>query len=219
MKVKPTRKRVLGRVGGVLLDALMASTRYEVQRSEPLEALRGRGQPVIFVLWHGRLLPLAYLHRAQGIVALISRSGDGEYITGVLERWGYVPVRGSSSRGGTAALRELVRLGRAGRSIAVTPDGPRGPRQTMKPGPLIAAQLTGMPVLPIAAGTRRAWWAESWDRFLVPKPFATIHVAYGEPTFVPREADEAEIERLARVVEGELNRLVAEVDARAAADR
>lgn len=215
---KPTRHRALGRAAGVLIDALMASTRFEVQRGEILEELQDRDQPVIFVLWHGRLLPLTYYHRARGIVAMVSRSGDGEYITGVLDHWGYDTVRGSSSRGGTAALRELVRHGRVGRSLAVTPDGPRGPRQTMKPGALIASQLTGLPLLPLAAGTRRAWWTRSWDRFLVPKPFATIHVAYGEPVHVPRKADPAEIERLARVVESQLNQLVAEVDARAAAD-
>jgi lysophospholipid acyltransferase (LPLAT)-like uncharacterized protein len=121
-------------------------------------------------------------------------------------------VRGSSSRGGAAALLQMVRLLREGVSLAVTPDGPRGPRQKMKTGPLVAAQRAGVPLIPVTAGTDSAWWFEGWDRFLVPRPFARIRMVYGQPMFVPAEADEAEVERLALELEGRLNGLTEQVD-------
>jgi lysophospholipid acyltransferase (LPLAT)-like uncharacterized protein len=210
-------KHAIGaRAAGRLLDAILGTVRFEVTGRERFAAGREQG-PVIFMVWHGRLLPLTYLHRAEGLVALISRSADGEVIARVVEHWGYQVVRGSSSRGGTVALRELVRHARAGRSLAITPDGPRGPRQKMKPGALLAAQLTGAPLIPSAAGTARAWWFEGWDRFLVPKPFARIHVAYGAPVVVPRDADAAELARIGGAVEESMNGLVRAVDQAAAA--
>ncbi|HEY8484964.1 MAG TPA: lysophospholipid acyltransferase family protein [Longimicrobiales bacterium] len=206
------RYRLAGVVGRAVLGTLFATTRFEVGGDTSFRALLARGQPVIYLLWHGRLLPLAYLHRRERIMTLASPSRDGEYIARFLAGWGYGVVRGSSSRRGAAAVRELVRHVRSGWSLAITPDGPRGPRQRMKLGPLVVAQLSGAPLVPVAAGTDRAWWFESWDRFLVPQPFARIRVAYGAPYEVPRDADEAELERRARVLEAELNRLVSAVD-------
>ncbi|HEX6939615.1 MAG TPA: lysophospholipid acyltransferase family protein [Longimicrobiales bacterium] len=204
--------RTAGWAGSVVLDALFGSATFEVVDDAHYAPIRERGEPCIFVTWHGRLLPAVYHRRHEGITALVSRSKDGEYIARVLRHWGYETVRGSSSRGGARAVRELVRAARAGRSLAISPDGPRGPRQKMKPGALAVAQATGMPVVPIAAGTDRAWWVEGWDRFLVPKPFARIRVAYGVPQFVPRNADAAEVAALARCLEAELDRLLEVVD-------
>lgn len=193
------------------LDPLLATVRFRVRGEEHLLGLAGR--PFIFVLWHGRLLPLTYRHRRQGISTLISASRDGEHIARVVRRWGYRVVRGSSSSGGGEALRRLVRELRRGRLLAITPDGPRGPRQRLKPGAVMAARLGGAPLLPLSAGCSRAWWLGGWDRFLVPKPFAAVRVAYGEPHVVPRDADEAELERARVRLERDLNRLTAEVDA------
>ena len=206
------RFRLAGSVGGRVLDGLFRTATFDVIGEENYAPVRDRGTPCFMVIWHGRLLPAGYYHRGRGMVGLISRSEDGEYIARVLRRWGYDAVRGSSSRGGMPALREIVRLARSGRTIAITPDGPRGPRQKLKPGVLAAARATGLPMVPVAAGADRAWWFESWDRFLVPQPFARIRVAYGAPYEVPRDADEAELERRARVIEAELNRLVDTVD-------
>lgn len=206
------RYTIAGLAGSTLLGALHKTARFEVEGAEHYRQFTEAGRPVIFVLWHGRLLPLAYHHRHQDLVALVSRSKDGEYIARVLERWGFDPVRGSSSRGGGTALRQLVRRARGGRTLTLTPDGPRGPRQRMKPGALIAAQMSGLPLIPVAAGADRGWWFESWDRFLVPKPGARIRVAYGEPYFVPRDADTAALEEHGRTLEAALNRLTEEVD-------
>lgn len=202
-----------GVAGTALLNTLLATVRVRIRDPEPRI-----GGPVIYTLWHGRLLPLTYLHRNQHITTLISRSADGEYIARVVERWGYDVARGSSSRGGSEALRELVKAGRSGSSLAITPDGPRGPRQKLKRGVLTAAQLTGLPLVPMSAGCARAWWPEGWDRFLVPKPFATLHVRYGAPLYVPRDADEATLSVLERQAEAALNDLTERVDADARAD-
>lgn len=206
------RYAIIGAAGGALLDALLATTRFDVDAPATYRALREARKPIVHILWHGRLLPLSYLHRGEGIATLISRSADGEYIARVVEHWGYHTTRGSSSRGGSRALRELVAHVRNGRSLAITPDGPRGPKGRLKGGAITAAQLTGAPMVPVAAGASRAWWIEGWDRFMVPKPFARIRVTYGEPIDVPRDADAGRLEAIRRHAESELDRLTREVD-------
>jgi lysophospholipid acyltransferase (LPLAT)-like uncharacterized protein len=201
-----------GALGKHLLDALLASVRFRLVTPEPHKELVRSGG-VIYTLWHGRLLPLTYLHRGQNIATLISQSSDGEYIARVVERWGYTAARGSSSRGGSGALREMVKLARTGRSMAITPDGPRGPRQQLKPGVLTLAQLTGQPMIPMSASATRAWWVDArWDLFLVPKPFATVFVRYAEPVYVPREADAARLTEIGKEVEATLIKLTEATD-------
>lgn len=208
------RYSVVKHAGGALLDALMHTTRQHVTNERVYRERMEQGQPVIFALWHGRLLPLGFLHRGQDIVCLASRSADGEYITRVLQHWGFGVVRGSSSAGGDAAFRELIRAVRGGRSVAVTPDGPRGPRERLKPGVLQLAQMTGAPLVPLAAAASRSWWFVSWDRFLVPQPFARLHVEYGEPIFVQR--DEPDLTAVTARAEAALADLMTRVEAAAA---
>lgn len=208
----PLQARLMSRFGGALLTALMATTRFERTGTDVYDAWLAPRRPAVYVLWHGRLLPCSYFHRDHGLATLISQHRDGDYIAGVVERWGFRIVRGSSSRGGAAALLQMVRLLREGVGLAITPDGPRGPRQKMKTGPLFAAQRAGVPLIPVTAGTDSAWWFGGWDRFLIPHPFARIRMVYGEPMFVPPEADAAEVERLALELEGRLNRMTEQVD-------
>jgi lysophospholipid acyltransferase (LPLAT)-like uncharacterized protein len=137
------RFRAVSGLGGRLIGGLLSTARFSTEGDHNYHAERDAGRPVIFTLWHGRLLPLSWYHRSWNAVTLISASADGEYFARLASRWGYDVVRGSSSRGGGAALRSLVRHVREGRSIALTPDGPRGPREKLKPGVLTAAQLTG----------------------------------------------------------------------------
>ena len=201
-----------GTLGPRVLAGLMATVRFSAEHAERYHRFRDAGDPVIFAVWHGRLLPLTYYHRHQGITAIISRSSDGEYIARVVRGWGYATERGSTSRGGSSALRSLVKAARAGQSLAITPDGPRGPRQTLQPGVITAAQLTGLPIIPIACGASRAWWPGSWDRFCVPKPFARVRVLYGEPRWVERDATGAELETHARELEREMNAMIEDAD-------
>lgn len=198
--------RAAGVIGAGAIAGLMSTVRYETE-NEPEHGLRRAGSPLLGLCWHGHLLVFAYHHRHAGMATLISQSRDGEYIARVTERWGYTVVRGSSSRGGTGALRAMVRVLRTGRSLAVTPDGPRGPRRKLKPGALLAARLSGVPVIPTAAAATRAWWLGGWDRFLVPRPFARVRLVYGAPRTIPHDADDAELARIGGELEAEMNAL------------
>ena len=211
--------RFAGTIGRWVANVLMATTRIDAEHTERYEPLESAGEPVIFAVWHGRLLPLTYYHRHRNIAALISQSADGEYIARLVEGWGYETVRGSSSRGGREALRALVRCARRGKSLAITPDGPRGPRQKLQPGIISAAQLTGLPIVPLAAGASRAWWPGGWDRFCVPKPFARVRVAYGHPRRVPRDVSPEEFRRHAEELEAEMNGMIEDMDRDGGPDR
>jgi lysophospholipid acyltransferase (LPLAT)-like uncharacterized protein len=200
-----------GSLGPGLFRALYSTLRFEVSGRANQESWES-GQPVVFVTWHGRLLPLLHLYRRRGIVMLVSQHRDGEYLTRLGQGLGYSAVRGSSTRGGYPALRQLVRELRDGRSLAITPDGPQGPREQFKPGALQAARITGAPVIPVMAGTDRGWWIEGWDRFLVPKPFARVRVTVGRPWHVPKGRSVAEIARDAEKLEAYMQELKEDVD-------
>jgi lysophospholipid acyltransferase (LPLAT)-like uncharacterized protein len=206
---------VVGLLGSAVFSTLFRTCRLVSGGEEHYRMFWERGQPVIFVLWHGRLLAGSWAQRGRGLVALVSQHTDGEYISRVVHRWGYSTVRGSSTRGGRAALRDLVRTVRGGSSVVLTPDGPRGPRERMKPGALMVAQMTGAPIIPVATGADRSWWVEGWDRFQIPKPFSRIRVEYGEPAYVPRSASEQELEGRSAEIERRLHGLMRRVDARA----
>jgi lysophospholipid acyltransferase (LPLAT)-like uncharacterized protein len=192
--VSEARLRWIVRAGTALVRLLAMTWRMRPENDEAMVEVRASGQRVIFILWHGELLPLLWQHRKQGVALLISEHRDGEIIAQIAERLGYTTVRGSTSRGGGRALIGLMRAVDAGHDAAVTPDGPRGPAHVFAPGAAIAAQRTGARLVPVRASAVRAWRLKSWDRFLIPKPFATVRVAYGPPTAVdaasPREAAE-----------------------------
>lgn len=170
--------------GSGALRALASTWRYRVTGGEHLAALRKAHLPFIFSLWHGQLLPLIWHHRGERIAILVSEHRDGELIARIAQSIGYNLIRGSTTRGGGRALLALVRALDAGTEVAVTPDGPRGPRHQFAPGALVAAQRSGAALLPIAAYVGRAWHLSSWDGFVIPKPFARVTVAYGAPVHV-----------------------------------
>ena len=184
--------RLLVSIGVFIVGILARTWRFDSRNHEGWHRLKAQGQPVVLVLWHGTLLPLSYWHRDQGISVLVSEHRDGEIIARVLHAWGCRTVRGSTTRGGGRALLAMIaELGR-GHVVAVTPDGPRGPAHVFQPGALVAANRAGVPIVAIAITVRRAWRLNSWDQFIIPKPFARITVAYGDPVMVngasPREA-------------------------------
>ena len=132
------------------------------------------------MLWHGQLLPLLYQHRGEGVVVMISEHADGEIIARIAENLGFGTVRGSTSRGSARALLGAARMVTEGHDLAVTPDGPRGPAKSIAPGSAVVAQRTGAPVIGAAVSATRAWRLKSWDAFLIPKPFATVRIAYSD---------------------------------------
>ena len=180
-----TRKdRAALAAGGAVLRSIAHTWRYEVKNAAAIESLRDQRRPFIFSLWHGQLLPLLWHHRNQGVAVLISEHRDGELVARLAASLGYRLIRGSSTRGGERALLGLVRELEDGNEVAVTPDGPKGPAFKYASGALVAAHRSGAAILPIAAHASRAWRLGSWDRFLIPKPFAKVTVAYGPPTEV-----------------------------------
>lgn len=171
-------------LGRGFLNVLARTWRIRVVNGEYVRDLRRAGQTFIFALWHGQLLPLLWHHREEGVLVLISEHRDGELVARAARSLGYGLIRGSSTRGAERALISLVRELQAGHEVAVTPDGPRGPAATFAAGALVAAQRSDSFILPIAASADRAWRLRSWDRFMIPKPFARVTVAYGAPTKV-----------------------------------
>ena len=157
--------------------------------------------------WHGRILPATYYFRRRGIVVITSENFDGEWIAGIIERFGYGTARGSTSRGARKALLQLTRDMAAGKAAGFTVDGPRGPARVAQPGAVWLAKATGNPVLPFHLEASRHWTLNSWDRTQIPKPFSTVALAMGEPFTVPADADAAESKPVASLLEERLRAL------------
>jgi lysophospholipid acyltransferase (LPLAT)-like uncharacterized protein len=145
------------------------------------QAYHDRGEGLIGVFWHSRLVLPVFAYTGKGFHVLISSHGDGEIIGTVMKKFGHNLVRGSSSKGGKEALLEMVRLARANCDIGITPDGPRGPAEVVKPGVATLASLTKRPVIPFAYSCSRAKRLSSWDRFMFPYPFSRAVFIWGEP--------------------------------------
>jgi lysophospholipid acyltransferase (LPLAT)-like uncharacterized protein len=194
MSADDRRTRWAVRAGVWLIRLLAATWRMETVNGGELAMARREGRRVLFTLWHGELLPLLWHQRGEDVAIVISEHRDGEIVARIAESLGYSTVRGSSSKGGSRALIGLMREIDAGRDGAITPDGPRGPARVFAPGAAVAAQRTGALIAPIRAQASRAWRLRSWDRFLIPKPFARVRVSFGPLTAVeapsPREAAE-----------------------------
>ena len=206
------RARRIAAVGVAIIRALAATWRIRVVDREAVDALRAERRPIVFAFWHGDMLPLVWQHRNEGAAILISSHRDGEIIARITESFGFNTVRGSTSRGAGRALLGLVRTLQEGRDVAVTPDGPRGPARRFAPGALVAAQRGAAPIVAVAVHAGPAWRLRSWDRFLIPKPFARVTVAYGPPTRVA-----ATTSREAVGEAGRFERLLAETAAVAGA--
>jgi Kdo2-lipid IVA 3' secondary acyltransferase len=197
--------------GSVIIRALALTWRFRITNAAPWRELRLRRQPFIFAFWHGTMLPLVWTHRGEGVPVVISEHRDGEIIARIVEKFGFKTIRGSSSRGAARALMGIVRELEHGSEVAVTPDGPRGPARRFASGALVAAQRVGVPIVGVGVVASHAWRLNSWDRFMIPKPFSRVHVAYTLPTNVAAtSAREAEGE--APRFESLLNDALAEAD-------
>lgn len=208
MKLRPPAWLVRG-VGLPLARGLAATWRTEVRHQHRWDAFLATRGPRMVFLWHETLLPLLLRHRGQDAAIIVSRARDGRYLQGIADALGYGVIVGSSHRGKVSAMRGTLRALQEGRLVAVTPDGPRGPRRVIKQGALSALAQHGGTALTAYATARTAWRLNSWDRFLVPSPGTQVCFAYGEPITVP--AGTSDLQGVARQLQRSLAGLEHEV--------
>jgi len=211
MKIRMNAK-VTSFFASVLIRILGATWRMEIRGGEHLELARKMSDSVIFVFWHGRLLVLSWSHRGSKVYILASEHYDGDLMGKTIEWLGFGHLKGSTTRGGTRALRELRSLLGGGQDIGLTVDGPKGPRGKVQQGATELSRLASSAVLPVSDTARGRKIFGSWDRFQVPVPFARVIVEYGEPLIVPAGAGAEERERLRIELERRLGELTSRLD-------
>ncbi len=195
-----------------ILYLLGLYTRRKIKAGHPAppgEKRRG----IIYALWHENLLMHAYYYRSLGINILVSASRDGEYAVRAVEKIGFKCIRGSSSRGGQDALRKMARALGDGETVAMTPDGPRGPRRDAQLGIISLAKLSGAPIVPIAFGASWSKRLNSWDKHIIPLPGSELTFVGGNEIIVGKEADKKLMERKREELEKELRRVIEEAEA------
>lgn len=178
-----------------ITSILFASCRREQHGVEHYQALQASGQPFIVCFWHYSLV-MAINHNAEGNwVAMVSASSDAEYVSRILQSRGFVTVRGSRGKGGLSALKEMITIIREeGRKAAIIADGSQGPALKVQAGVILLASKTNIPILPFAAGADRYWAFRSWDRTVLPKPFARLSSCFGTPITVPAKIKAQQLE-------------------------
>lgn len=175
--------------------------------------------PGIFPFWHRCVLGAAWVFRHRKLAVLTSRSLDGEFIARVIDRMGYIPVRGSSSRGGQRGLLELHRLVTNGGGVAFTIDGPRGPRYVAKRGPVLLARTTGIPITAFYVAMEKAWVLNTWDGFMIPKPFSRAYIRVACKISVPLNADDTRMAAAHVEMQEALERVTAFADSQFSSPR
>jgi lysophospholipid acyltransferase (LPLAT)-like uncharacterized protein len=175
---------------------------YEEGAQETLEQ-----RPLIASFWHACLIPATYACRNLGVRVMSSNSYDGEYMGRIIRKFGFVAVKGSSSRNAVRALLGLRRSLEEGWTVAFTLDGPRGPRYQVKPGPVALARSSGVPLTMFHMAVDRAWVLNTWDRLMIPKPFSRVLMRFGKLIPVPRSATDADLERYQLELQDSLDRV------------
>src|SRR3954447_26240719 len=201
--------RLISAIGYPFVAALGSTLRWRADGLEHLAAVERSGRPPIMAFWHGRILPATVYFRRRGIVVITSENFDGEWIAGIIERFGYGTARGSTSRSAVKALVKLKRDMAAGKPAAFTLDGPRGPATIAQPGAVWLAKATGNPIVPFHIESNRHWTLNSWDRTQIPKPWANVSIAIGEPMNVAADAIDTQMESARQQLESRLGVLEA----------
>ena len=183
------KARVIATLGYPVVSALCRTLTYRIEGGAHFDAIVTSGRQPILALWHGRIVAGLHYFRDRDVVVITSRNFDGEWIAGILRRFGFGTARGSTSRGAARALVQLRRELGARHAVAFTVDGPRGPARVAQPGAVWLAGATGHPVLPFHIEAKRFWEASSWDRTQIPRPFTTVALAIGPPLNVPDTSD------------------------------
>jgi len=197
----------------VLLRLIGCTLRTTMTFEEGAIQNLAEGYPGIYPFWHRCVLPATWVFRHNYPAVMTSRSLDGEFIARVISRFGFLPVRGSSSRGGQRALLEMNQLLAKGHAVAFTIDGPRGPRYVAKKGPVLLAKISGAPISGFYVAVERAWVLKTWDALMIPKPFSRIYVRFARKIFVPPDADDEAMERYHLEMQAALERITAFAEA------
>ncbi|MDD5757710.1 MAG: lysophospholipid acyltransferase family protein [Desulfobulbaceae bacterium] len=188
LALAPTMYRAITRL-------LFATCRHEQHGIEHYHSLQASDQPFIVCFWHYSLVMAIHHHSKGNWVAMVSASSDAEYVSRILQSMGFVTVRGSRGKGGLAALKEMMTLIKEqGRKAAIIADGSQGPPLEVQAGVILLASKTGLPILPFAGGADRYWAFRSWDRTVLPKPFARLSSCFGAPMTVPAKIKSQELE-------------------------
>jgi lysophospholipid acyltransferase (LPLAT)-like uncharacterized protein len=196
-----------------LIALVRATTRWQSVNDVAARAAWSGDGPVIVAFWHNRLTMMPYCWPSKApFHMLISSHPDGQLIAKTVGHFGFSTIAGSSTRGGSDALRSLVKQLKAGESVGITPDGPRGPRMRASDGTLSLARLAGVPILPAAVSVSRRLVLNTWDRLIIALPFGRGAMVWGEPLTVPRDADETVLAALQQRLEDEMNRVSAQAD-------
>jgi len=202
-------------LGSLYIRLVFLTGRWSVVNGGHAQALWDRNSPFILAFWHGRILMMPKSWRASvPIHMLISQHRDGQLIARTVSHFGIDTVQGSTTRGGSAALRAMLKFLKNGECVGITPDGPKGPRMRASDGIVAVARLAGVPILPATFATSRRKLLGSWDRFAVALPFSTGVFVWGDPITVAKEADDAAMEAARQTVEDSLNTITRDADAR-----
>ena len=211
-RISDIKWNLVGISGKLLIDLLFNTMKIERQGFERVKPIISSGK-VIFAVWHSRMLLVSYLCKGLNGTAMVSSSKDGEIAARIIQRQGHEAVRGSTKKGGLQALSRLIKkVKEKNKPCLIVPDGPQGPRSKVQPGIIILAQKTGYPIVPISYSAKKIKVFASWDRFIFPFPFTKCTAVYGDPVYVPQNADENEEKRCLILLENELNRITSNVD-------
>jgi lysophospholipid acyltransferase (LPLAT)-like uncharacterized protein len=211
MKLSDSQRNVLRYIGirfaSAAIRLLIKSLRISIIGSDKITGLSKDNKNFIVAFWHGSMMIGWYLHQNKNTAALVSQSNDGEVLAKTLEKWNFNVVRGSSSIGGDEALKKMVELLNKDYSLAITPDGPRGPIYKMKAGAVVAAKKTGIPLFLVGIGIKNKFCLKSWDSFEIPKPFSKVAAVYSDPIIIDGSLNYDETNSKILECEEQLNKL------------
>ena len=214
MSLKKPKQEFLRFLGDYFLfssiSLLCKSLNIVKKNYEVIKKLNSENQNFVLAFWHGTMILPWYLHRAQNFAALTSKSKDGDLLAKILKKWNYKVIRGSSSTGGEVALGIMVDYAKNKYSVAITPDGPRGPRQEFKAGAVITAKKSGIPLVLVGVGFKRKKILGNWDKFEIPYFFTKAKIIYSDPVYVNRNLTYEETSEIIAKCSLEMKRLQAE---------
>lgn len=213
MKLEKIKYFLVGVFGSILLRLLFCTIRIREIPDALSQKYKRQGKCMIYAFWHAHILVPSYVGRSLGAKVLISQHRDGEYIAQVVQWLGNDMARGSTTRGGARALLSMIKKVKEEKvSLAITPDGPKGPRFVVQSGVIMLGQKTCYPIVPVMVHHSKCWELPSWDRFCIPKPFSKVVLIYGDPIIIPSKLEKSEIEEYRILLEKRLNEMNIEAE-------